>query len=556
MSAELTQMLMQARQSLEWFGLHCLRIRDKAGQLQPFVMNEAQAILHAKLEQQRAEKGWVRAIILKGRQLGCSTYTAGRYYHRTSLHRGVNTYILSHEQAASDSLFDMVDRMQANNPLRPHVGVANVKELEFDRLGSSYAVATAGNKATGRGKSLTLYHGSEVAFWTNAPEHFASSVQAVPTLPGTEIILESTSAGASGEFYERFVDAESGRGDYMAVFLPWWLDSVYQREPPPGFVLSAEADSGFMSEQEYADTYRLSNARMAWRRAKIAELRSPLLFQREYPADSSEAWTAAADHEPYIAALAVMRARKRDTPGGGPLIIGVDPASGGGDRFAIAARRGSRVEWVRFRNKINHIEASAWIAQIAREEKPARINIDAGSIGAAVITQLRSGDVTLAELVRGVDFGATSQAKLARPKVPGPKNRRAEMWMRLRDWLDGEEAPDIPDLPELQADLTAPRERPLPSNDFLLESKKDMKARGVRSPDLADAVALTFASNEFFRHYSDAPQRPQFGGVDERAAPAYVPVSLPSGPNSWMSGIIVAVASSSLLLFTLTRGFA
>ena len=523
MSDDALERLRALRSSLPLAAAELYRVRAKDGRVVPFKFNDSQIELHRLLEEQRTRHGWVRAIILKGRQMGVSTYIAVRFYHRTSMRHGVNTFILAHEQTASDTLFGMVDRIHRNNPLAPSVGVSNVKELEFDRLDSSYAVATAGNKATGRSKAITLYHGSEAAYWTNAREHFSSSVQTVPLLEGTEILLESTSAGATGDFYERYLDAEAGRGDYQAVFLPWWLDRNYQREPDPGFRLLQEAEPGFMSEQEYADTYKLSLGRMAWRRGKIVELRSHLLFQREYPADSTEAWTAPADHEPYIAALPVIRARKRTTPGAGPLIIGVDPASGGGDRFAIAARRGMRVEWVRHRNKINHIEGAAWIRQLIIDERPARVNIDAGNIGAAIISQLKTMGPEFAEIVRGVDFGGTSQAKNARPKVPGPRNRRAEMYMRFRDWLESEDQAALPDMPELQADLTAPKQTHWPNNDFGLESKKDMKARGVRSTDLGDAVVLTFASNEFFPNWHEPTKPISAGDIDNHPRDQYRP---------------------------------
>lgn len=529
--------LQMLRGSLELAGQELYKIRDKAGNTKPFVLNDSQLELHRLLAAQKARYGWVRALILKGRQMGISTYIGVRFYHRTSMARGVNTFILSHEQSASDTLFGMVDRIQRNNPLAPHVGTSNVKELEFDKLDSSYAVATAGNKATGRSKAITLYHGSEVAYWTNAQEHWSSSVQTVPLLPGTEILLESTSAGASGDFYERYLDAEAGKGDYQAIFLPWWLDSGYLRDPGPDFRLSAENEPGFLSEQEYADMFKLPLPRMAWRRAKIIELRSNLLFQREYPADSSEAWTAPLDHEPFIDILPVIRARKRTTQGGGPLIIGVDPASGGGDRFAIAARRGNRVEWVRWRNKINHREGAAWVRSIIDAENPARVNIDGGNIGAAIITEVKAMGPRYAELARGIDFGSKSQAKMALPKVPGPQNRRAEMYARFRDWLESDEGPAIPDMPELQADLTAPRKRELPNNDFGMESKKDMKLRGVRSSDLADAVVLTFASNEYFKQWHEPAASVSAGDIDNPRHHGHspAPMEMPyTGANSWM----------------------
>jgi hypothetical protein len=537
MSAERLETLKKVRGDLELFARDCLKLRNKAGVIEPFVLNDAQREVHRLLEEQRAKHGWIRALILKGRQQGISTYTAARYYHRSSLRKGVSVYILAHEQPASDNLFNIVDRYNRNNPLAPHVGVSNTKELVFDKLDSAYAVATAGTKAGGRSRSVSHFHGSEVAFWSNAPDHFAASVQGVPLEPDTEVILESTSAGAGGEFYERWLDAEAGRGDYIPIFLPWWLSKEYARDPGPGFELQSDAEEGEMSEQEYADTFKLSLAQMAWRRNKIIELRSSLNFAREYPATPAEAWTAPPGHEPFINSLTVTRCRHRERDGIGPLILGVDPASNGGDRFSVSARRGMKVLWTRYRNKIDHLEGTAWIKTLIDELNPVRVNVDAGNIGAAIVTGLKAGGPKYAKIVRGVNFGGTSEAKLAKPKVPGPKNRRAEMWQRMSEWLMSPEGASIPDDNALQTDLTAPRIKPQINNDFLLESKQDMKTRRVRSPDLADSVALTFAFNEFFEGYqAEDVTKPQFGspeGLRPAIAPGYSPPS-EYGSTSWM----------------------
>ncbi len=485
-----------------------LKLRNKAGQIQDFTFNPAQEYLHDRLEHQKSQMGWVRALVLKGRQQGVSTYTAGRFYHRTSLHKGINTYILAHEQSASDTLFGIVDRYQRSaGALAPHVGTSNLKELEFDQLDSSYNVATAGAKAGGRGKATSLFHGSEVAFWPNAKDHFAASVQSVPLLPGTEVILESTSAGAGGDFYERCQDAEAGRGDYILVFLPWWLSPEYSREPELGFALSREEIDGEVSEEEYRDLHKLTMGNMAWRRAKMQELRDPLLFRREYPATSADAWTAPPGHVPYIDALLVLRARKRSVEGIGPLVIGVDPASQGGDRFSVAWRRGLRVEKVEYRNRINHEEGVAWIRDIIDKDQPARVNIDAGNIGANMVTSLKNLGPKYVEIVRGVNFGGTSEHRLAMPKIPGPYNRRAEMWKRMKDFLELAEGVSIPDDGAIQADLVAPKQKPRLDNFMQLESKEEMKNRGIRSPDMGDAIALTFAFNEIFEHWHE-PKKP------------------------------------------------
>jgi hypothetical protein len=526
---------------LDPYARECLQIKTKTGKIEQLNLNKVQLVCHQKLEQQREEKGWVRALILKGRQPGISTYVGARYYRQTSLWKGINTFILSHEQGSSDKLFEMVDRFQRNNPLAPHLGASNAKEMIFDKLDSSYTVATAGSKGAGRGSTIRLFHGSEAAYWANAPAHFAASVQAIPLLPGTEIILESTSNGAGGEFYERCLDAEAGRGDYQLIFLPWFLsDAVeYQRAPEPGFELSQEAEDGEMSEQEYADIYKISLAQMCWRRSKIAELRSGEAFRREYPAAAAEAWTAPPGMEPFINSVGVVRARKRQgIEAVGPLILGVDPASNGGDRFSVAHRRGQVVQKVEYRNKIDTLEGTMWLRELIDTLRPARMNIDAGNIGAAIITNLKSLGPPYTDLVRGVNFGGTSQAKLAQPKVPGPRNRRAEMWARTRDYLNGDMPVKLPDNDALQTDLTAPKLVPQLNNDFLLESKSEMKKRGVRSPDLADSVALTFAFNEYFpdaQMMDSAPvtfASPQ--GLQNRPSTGYIPPPLSGGGTGWM----------------------
>ncbi|NJL72964.1 MAG: hypothetical protein HC888_16145, partial [Candidatus Competibacteraceae bacterium] len=233
----------------------------------------------------------------------------------------------------------MVDRYQHNNALRPHTGKSNVKVLEFDRLGSQYIVATAGSKGGGRSKTITLFHGSEVAFWQNAKDHFAASVQTVPDLPGTEIILESTANGPSGEFYERWQKAEACQSDYQAIFVPWYWSDEYARPVPPDFVLSTEPDDTGVSEAEYVEMFGLTLEQAAWRRAKIDELGGPVLFRQEYPATAAEAFQTS-DDSTFIKPASVLRARKRtDIEAAGPLIMGGDPAGAGGDRFAVAFRR-------------------------------------------------------------------------------------------------------------------------------------------------------------------------------------------------------------------------
>lgn len=525
--------LRHLRMSLSAFGEKCLKIKTKDKRIVPFKMNTAQHYLHEVLERELALKGRIRALVLKGRQQGISTYVAARYYHKSSMWEATNVYILSHEQKATDNLFGMVDRYHDNNPISPNTGISNAKELVFDQLDSSYTVATAGQKAGGRGRTPNLFHGSEVAFWANAGDHFAASVQGVPDVHGSEVILETTANGPTGEFYERWQEAEAGKSDYLAIFIPWYWQEEYYREPPFGFTLSDEAESGELSEAEYAEMFNLNLGQMAWRRAKIQELRSGALFDQEYPATANMAFVNSSIKS-YIPALPVLRARKREIQGAGPLIIGVDPAGPGGDRFAMIRRRGHAAFKLQHRNKLETADAYQWCKKVILDEEPARMNIDAGGIGASIISLLRADADIPDGIVRAINFGGKSQAKQANPKQPGPKNRRAEMWTRMKDWLeDQDEYVSIPDSDLLQADITSTQLKGNLTNDIQLETKEEMRKRGTRSPDLADALALTFASTTHIKKFVDKDaNKKQYGTIDRPLNNQYT--RRERGSNGWM----------------------
>lgn len=510
------------------FQLFCreaINIRTKSGDLEPLILNQAQKILVGAAEAQLKDERWVRLAGMKGRRQGFSTMVAARGYWRATLWDRQNIYILSHEMSASGKLFDMVDLMQQKHPFPPQVGTDNAKELEFIKRGSSYTVATAGQKAGGRGGGVSFFHGSEVAWWQNAADHFSASVQAVDEVrgvwgvlwtqpekplpfeknikqiegwvkPPSEIWLETTSAGPTGEFYKRYNEANRGIGRYRAVFVPWTVQDEYFEHGE--FIPHTEADEeGELSELEYQELHGLSDGQMLWRRSKIHELGSMGKFRQEYPIDVTEAFAAADIEGVFIKPGLVLRARKRnfDIPDA-PLIIGVDPAGSGGDRFAVAFRRGDMIFKVIHRNKLEHDEAVAWLSTIIDEWKPNRMNIDRGSMGANIVSALRNLNPRYAGIVKGIDFGGTSRFKMATPKRAGPWNKRAEMYGDFREWL--QQGGAIPDDDDLASDISGPKEKWRANNDWLLESKTEMKARGLRSSDLSDACVLTFATREFF----------------------------------------------------------
>jgi hypothetical protein len=386
------------RTDLPYFAQHALQLRPKAGPLEPFLLNAAQKKLHDVIEAQKAKTGRVRIIVLKARQLGCSTYIAARLFHRTIMNPGLRTIIVGHERRASSNLFQIVRRFYDNLPddLKPSVGTSNQDELLFDKIDSGYIVSVATNDGAGRSATAQALHCSETAFWPDLETQFAALLQTVPDLPGTEIILESTACGYNS-FHQLWRKAEAGESEFLPVFLPWSLDTGYRRELPDGFTMDGE-------ESKLADLHKLEPEQIAWRRAKISQLGgSGEYFSQEYPSVASEAFISST-FDSFIPASLVIKARQEKTEPYGPLIVGVDPAGMGADRTSIAWRRGHSITKVESRRGLDLMEVTGWVAKILREEKPIKCNVDVSGLGVGVYDRLIELGHSRS-LVNAVNFG-------------------------------------------------------------------------------------------------------------------------------------------------------
>ena len=366
------------RSDFPFYASRCLNITSKEGKTQRLTLNQAQLYLHERLESQKRLTGRVRALIVKGRQQGCSTYTEARFFHLVTTFRGRSAYILTHHDDATSALFDMAKGFYEGAPLpvRPSQSAANAKELYFDKLGSGYKVGTAGGRATGRGQTFQLFHGSEVAYWPNGEAHVAGALQAVADLPGTEIILESTSAGRAGLFYAMCDKAMRGEGDYELIFIPWFWQTEYRKPPPAGFHLTQD-------ELDYQALYGLDLEQMAWRRSKIGELLGIGRFRREYPATAAEAFSAEAEGALWTRER-IDLTRVSEAPRLTRVVVAIDPSGGGsatndevgivaaglgedGRCYVLADRSGRYrpAEWGRMAVQLYHeLEADRIVAEV------------------------------------------------------------------------------------------------------------------------------------------------------------------------------------------------
>lgn len=523
------RLLGRYRQNYPLMARDCLKIRDRHGNLTPFLFNPIQRLMHEQAELQKRETGQVRAICLKYRRAGASTYILGRGYHTTTLNHGVSTAIMAHLSSSTNALYRIVNRFQENNPIAPQLKTSNVRGLEFAGMDSRYAIYSSETEDAGRGDEIRFLHISEGGTIDNLASVMSGIGNCVSDVPNTEIWIEGTAKQGFGEFYDMCMDALDQAGAYRLIFVPWFMDPDSKKAPPEGFEVNRERDhEAFLSEHELMDFHGLTLDQIYWRRTKMGHTRNIIPFSREYPSSISDAFNAVDDSQ-FISPADIQKARSKDIKPHGAVIIGIDPASMGGDRFTIACRQGRKIKWVKYRTKVRFNEGLEWVRQVIEEEKPERVNIDAGGggNGDAISSALRD-DPKYTNVVRAVLFGSTSQAKMAQPHKPGPKDRKAEMAGRVRDAIESEEGLDIPDDNAIAKDLATWKVEWINTEgDWRLVSKSKMKQQ---STDLADAIGLTFADK-----YVE-PLRPD--RVDDKSLEGWTYAAqnqFPQSGLSWMA---------------------
>ena len=204
-------------------------------------------------------------------------------------------------------------------------------------------------------------------------------------------------------------------------------------------------------------------------------------FAREYLCDFSaqgdDQLIALADTED-----AAKRTYQSDHVKLSPVVLGIDPARFGDDRSVVFKRQGRQAfEPVVYRG-IDNMELAARVANLIEEHDPDAVFCDAGA-GSGVIDRLRQLSYDVIE----IPFGG----KAIKPDQY--INRRSEMWWLMKQWI--EEGGAIPNDIALKQELATPIYWYDNVGRRVLESKDQIKKRlqGAGSPDLADALALTFA---------------------------------------------------------------
>ena len=267
-----------------------LRVRDRQGRLRPLRANVAQRAFALRSGREN--------IVLKARQMGMSTWVAGRFFLRTITRPGTLTLHVAHTREAAESLFTIVRRMWEELPEGMRAGPlrlqrANAGQMVFAEMGSEVRVASASDANAGRGLSLQQLHCSEVSRWPGDAGATLAGLRAA-LAPDGELTLESTPQGAYGGFYEAWrsgVEAwrEEPEGDaarekrMVRHFFPWWMEPAYV-----GPVVAPAAMT--MEEIGLVQRHGLSGAQIGFRRG--LEARYGVLRAQEFAEDAETCFRA------------------------------------------------------------------------------------------------------------------------------------------------------------------------------------------------------------------------------------------------------------------------
>jgi len=369
-----------------------LMVRDREGVKKRLRANAAQRAF----EQARGQ--W--NIVLKARQMGMTTWVAGRFFLKTITARGVMTVQVAQTREAAEGIFRMVQRFWEclpedfrEGPLRR--SRANAGQMCFPALDSEFRVVSAGDENAGRGLTVQYLHCSEVSRWPGDAGATLAGLRAALT-PGGEMVMESTPNGAYGCFYEEWGRAASS--DLVQHFFPWWMEKAYIAAPAVGELRE--------DEQMLMMAHGLTAGQIGFRRGLEASYRG--LRSQEFAEDAESCFKATGG-----CCFEVEAVERRLASVGEPIevrrggalqiwfppvagkdyLVAVDTAGGGADGDFAAVQvieMSSGLQCAELQQRLGTLELARVSAGLAREYGGALIAVERNNHGAGVLAYLDS----------------------------------------------------------------------------------------------------------------------------------------------------------------------
>jgi len=381
---------------ITWAAKH-LRVRDRDGAQRFLRANPAQV----QFERNRQQ----RNIILKARQMGVTTWIAGRFFLKTIMIPGTLTVMAAQTRESAEAIFGTVQRFWDCLEEEDQRGIfrrsiANVSAMRFPELDSEFRVLSASDANAGRGLTIQNLHCSEVARWPGRASETLAGLRAA-LAPGGELVLESTPNGAYGCFYDEWNKAldpsqHDGKGSALVRhFFPWWMEPAYVAAPAGE--LSAE-------ERQLVERHGLSLEQIGFRRG--LEESYHRLRSQEFAEDAETCFRATGDccfDIEQIEARIEELGKPMSTRRGGALqiylppqrgrryLVAVDSAGGGSDGDFAAVQVievQSGLQCAELQQRLKPMELAQIAAELAREYHDALLAVERNNQGAAVLALL------------------------------------------------------------------------------------------------------------------------------------------------------------------------
>jgi len=379
-----------------------LKVRDREGVERSLRANAAQRAF----EERRGRQN----IVLKARQMGITTWVAGRFFLKTITARGVMTVQVAQTREAAEGIFRMVQRFWECLPVELREGPlrrsrANVGQMCFPELDSEFRVVSAADENAGRGLTVQYLHCSEVSRWPGDAAATLAGLRAA-LAPDGEMVMESTPNGAYGCFYEEWgrgieSAAQFIRGSADGVvrhFFPWWMEEAYVGAPVVGELRE--------DEQRLVLAHGLTAGQIGFRRGLEASYRG--LRSQEFAEDAETCFKATGECCFEVSAVETRLAEvgePMETRRGGALqiwlpslagkeyLVAVDTAGGGADGDFAAVQVievESGLQCAELQQRLGTLELARVSAKLAREYGGAMIAVERNNHGAGVLAYLDS----------------------------------------------------------------------------------------------------------------------------------------------------------------------
>ena len=383
---------LDGRTPLVFLAEKMLKVRGKDGQLHRLRPNAAQRAFEA-------ERGAAN-IVLKARQMGMTTWVAGRFLLKTVTRPGTLTLLVAHTQDAAEEILRIVHRFVEHLPECLTRGVLvtdrqNVRQIAFPKIDAQFRVVSASDRNAGRGMTVQNLHCSEVSRWPGDGAETLAGLRACLAPAGSELVMESTPNGASGCFYDEWMRA--GETGVVRHFFPWWMEPGYRAE---------EVDEGSLTSEEVDLVLGrgLDYAQIGYRRRMLAQ--QGALARQEFAEDAERCFLVSGEMyfdreavERRLAELGEPTERERNgrleiyLPAvmGRRYVVAVDPAGGGADgdySVAEVLDLESGMQCAEFAAHVGGMDLAQQVASLARRYNEAPGVVERNNHGAAVIVAL------------------------------------------------------------------------------------------------------------------------------------------------------------------------